>query len=68
MLLPSLTLMHLTGSNDMLQSPETEGPAITISATEGTSVSSDPIGSDRLQVQALLQVCFLLSYAVGVKS
>lgn len=59
MLLPSLTLMHLTGSNDMLQSLETRGPAITISATEGSSVSFDPVGFNRLRVHALLQVHFL---------
>lgn len=59
MLLPSLTLMHLTGSNDMLQSLETVGPAITNIATEGFSLATDLISFKRLRVQALRYVHFL---------
>lgn len=51
--------MYLAGSNDMLQSLETVGPAINNSATEGFSMPTDLICSSRLRVQALLHVHFL---------
>lgn len=40
-LLPSPSLMHLSGSNDMLQFLETVGPAITNSAIEGFSMPTN---------------------------
>lgn len=58
--LPSLTLMHLTGSNDMLQSLETEGSGITISATEGFSMSEDTVSNALLHVHFLTALSFLV--------